>query len=169
MWNVEDATRDIATEFTNSFQLVIFACCREVFNHKKHCGGFPTKEEADKFYADMRREEQAKILAVRDAEAKEGNDSDEEAKKKAAEQEKDLKARGDGSILKHVTRQNIIIMFGCKVGDGIAAKTNMVNEIAHIFCTRYDKTTLILVIPDVFDDLQSKDANFEMVVSNTLQ
>ena len=81
----------------------------------------------------MRREEQARILAIRDAEAKQGHDSDEEAKKEAAEQEKDIKARGDGPMLKHVTRQNIIIMFGCKVGDGVAAKTNMVNEIAHIF------------------------------------
>ena len=100
----------------------------------------------------MKREEQAKLLAIRDAEAKEGQDSDEEANKTDAEQDKDQKARGDTSV-KHVESQNIIIMFGCSIGGGILAKSNMVNEIAHIFYTRYDKTTLILVIPDVFDDL----------------
>ena len=51
---------------------------------------------------------------------------------------------------------------------GVNAETNMVNEIAHRFNNGYDKKTLILSIPGILDDLDSKDANFEMSVSNTL-
>ena len=72
-------------------------------------------------------------------------------------------------MLKHIKRQNIIIFFGCKIGAGVLADTRMVKEISQIFQTRYDKEKFILPIPDVFEDLESSDANFEMIVSNTLQ
>ena len=85
MWNVEDDFRDISENFPHTFQIIIFACCREVYNPIKHCGGFPSKAEAEKFYAKIKSEEQAKILAMRGVEAKENPDSDEEAKKQDAE------------------------------------------------------------------------------------
>ena len=116
-------------------------------------------------------EDQSKELAVRTAIAKEKADSDDEDTKNttaAPAKETSEGLRGDGSLLEHVTRQNFIMVYGCRIGDNVAAKTNMVTEIARIFFTRYDKSKFILSIPDCFEDLQSKDANFEMSVSNTL-
>ena len=52
---------------------------------------------------------------------------------------------------------------------GVLAKTNMMNEIAHIFNTGYNRVDFVLTVPDVFDNLQSTDANFETSLSNTLQ
>ena len=49
------------------------------------------------------------------------------------------------------------------------ADTNMVIEVAKIYDTYYNKESFTLAIPDCFNDMQSKDANFEMSVSNTTQ
>ena len=45
----------------------------------------------------------------------------------------------------------------------------MMNEIALIFNTQYDKVNFTLTIPVVFEGLQSTDANFETSFSNSLQ
>ena len=45
----------------------------------------------------------------------------------------------------------------------------MVNELAQVFETEYDKTTFTLAIPKCFNDLHSKDAHFELSVSSTIQ
>ena len=40
--------RRMATKFSNTFSVGIFACCREVFSAARHCGLFSgTKPEAD--------------------------------------------------------------------------------------------------------------------------
>ena len=56
MLGVEQNVRDMAKKYTNSLHLVFFACCREIYDNTKHCGGFETKEEAVKYYADIRME-----------------------------------------------------------------------------------------------------------------
>ena len=61
---VEQNVRDMAKKYPNSFHLVFFACCREIYDNTKHCGGFLTEEEAIKYYADIRMEEQAEKLAL---------------------------------------------------------------------------------------------------------
>ena len=45
----------------------------------------------------------------------------------------------------------------------------MAMEIAAIFEHQYEKDFLTLLIPTCFEDLESKDANLEMMVSNTIQ
>ena len=49
------------------------------------------------------------------------------------------------------------------------ADTNMVKDIADAFNTRFSTEDLTLLIPDVFENLISKDAKFEMAISNTVQ
>ena len=78
MLGVEQNVRDMARDHPNSFHLVFFACCREIFDYRKHCGGFPTKEEADKYYAEIRMEEQAKHLAMLQAEALKEGEAEQE-------------------------------------------------------------------------------------------
>ena len=45
----------------------------------------------------------------------------------------------------------------------------MVNEIVNMMENRYDRDSLTLQIPKAFEYLTCKDADFEMVTSNTLQ
>ena len=45
----------------------------------------------------------------------------------------------------------------------------MVNDIAQLMKNRFDHNTLMLEIPESFEQLKGRDANFEMVTSNTIQ
>ena len=44
----------------------------------------------------------------------------------------------------------------------------MLNEIVEAFNTRFSAENLTLEIPDVFENLSSQDAKFEMAISNTV-
>ena len=56
-WNVEADIRRMAKNFSNTFSVAIFACCREIYKPTKHCGLFGgTKEEA--------REHFKKVVAI---------------------------------------------------------------------------------------------------------
>ena len=61
------------------------------------------------------------------------------------------------------------MLFGSPPGMGVNANTDMAREISDIFLDRYEKRFFTLTIPACFDDLFSKDANIEMVASNTIQ
>ena len=117
-------------------------------------------------------EEQVKALSLLVAKALESNEKGEENKKEDSEELLTLTSydpnRGGGSLARHLKRQNFAIFWGCRSGMGIVAKTNMVTEIAKIFDVKYNKKTYTLSIPICFEDIQSKDANFEMSISNTL-
>ena len=45
-WGVESDIRYIAENYSNSYSIAVFACCREIMNRDKHVGGM-TKEEAE--------------------------------------------------------------------------------------------------------------------------
>ena len=45
----------------------------------------------------------------------------------------------------------------------------MVDDITDTLVHRFDRSSLTLKIPGAFEHLKGKDANFEMVTSNTLQ
>ena len=49
------------------------------------------------------------------------------------------------------------------------AETTMVQEIVYTFENHYDKNSLTLRLPTVFAQMTNKDANIELVTSNTLQ
>lgn len=51
---------------------------------------------------------------------------------------------------------------------GVNADTNMANELANIYNHKYDIKYLLLKLPDCFDDLDSSDANMEMIASSTI-
>ena len=56
--NAEHDIRYIAKEFSNTYTLGLFACCREIYRSKVHCGLVgPTKEDAtDHFTKKLRAE-----------------------------------------------------------------------------------------------------------------
>ena len=60
-------------------------------------------------------------------------------------------------------------MFGCSPSHNVIAYTEMVNDIARLMRERFDHNTLLLAIPESFEQLKGRDANFEMVTSNTIQ
>ena len=51
MWVIETTIRTIARDNRNSYQIGLFACCREIYNPLNHVGLFSgTKEEALAYY-----------------------------------------------------------------------------------------------------------------------
>ena len=64
---------------------------------------------------------------------------------------------------------NLILIWGCRPAKGVLADTKMCADLRQLFNDRFDRQTLKLEIPKVFDQLKATDAQFEMVTSNTLQ
>ena len=64
---------------------------------------------------------------------------------------------------------NYMFLWGCRPQAGVAAKTKMVNDIIAVFLKKRSRETLTIELPKAFDHLKGKDANFEMVTSNTIQ
>ena len=58
-------------------------------------------------------------------------------------------------------------MFGCRPQLGVGVYSKMVEEIATIFDTSYEKENFSIEIPKAFNELKGEDAHHEMVPSNT--
>ena len=52
---------------------------------------------------------------------------------------------------------------------GVKSDTTMVKDVAKSFGKFYDKDSLSIVFPEILEYLKGKDANFEMISSNTMQ
>ena len=74
-----------------------------------------------------------------------------------------------GISVESIKHNNCILMYGCKPQKAVAAETTMVSDVTNTLLNRFDRNTLTLRIPAAFEHLKGKDANFEMVTSNTLQ
>ena len=59
-------------------------------------------------------------------------------------------------------------MWGCRPSSTVAANTEMVIDIISTLETNIDIDRMCFVIPHGFEHLKGKDANFEMVTSNTI-
>ena len=86
-----------------------------------------------------------------------------------AETEEEEKTRSLWSKHSYVKkRQNFVLIFGCAPGYTVKAKTKMIQEISDIMLKKFEKINFSLTIPNVFDDMYSGDATFEMSASNTI-
>ena len=59
-------------------------------------------------------------------------------------------------------------MWGCRPSDQVDAKTEMVKDVVKTLKKKYNHNTMTIDIPEAFEHLKGKDANFEMVTSNTI-
>ena len=69
--------------------------------------------------------------------------------------------------LSEVESQNFALVFGCPPGIGVAADTQMIFDVQQALIHKFNKETLTLEFPNICDHLQGKDANFEMITSNS--
>ena len=54
-WSVEETFRQFAKSYSNTYSVIVFACCRELHDPSKHCGCFGgTKEEATLKFKEQR-------------------------------------------------------------------------------------------------------------------
>ena len=60
------------------------------------------------------------------------------------------------------------MIWGCKPNTGVASNTAMISEIVERLFT-YDRFTMLLAFPDCLRDLEGRDANYEVVTSQTIQ
>ena len=60
-------------------------------------------------------------------------------------------------------------MFGCKPGEGVAAETKSALDIINLFLATARNEDDVVELPEAFAKIQSSDANFEIVISQTGQ
>ena len=77
--------------------------------------------------------------------------------------------RGDTELLPVIHRQNLIMLFGCPPNAGVIAATKMMLDMRNCLWHKYNRKTLMCIIPEIFDDIKGKDANIEIVQSGTAQ
>ena len=53
MWSIETNIRNWASRNTNTYIIGLFACCREIFSTKRHCGLFGGTEQQACVHFDM--------------------------------------------------------------------------------------------------------------------
>ena len=65
----------------------------------------------------------------------------------------------------------MILIFGAKPGDGVAAKTKLIQDIMDCLRLLYDKKTMTVRLPGVFDGLVGSDekSNIEIVTSSMIK
>ena len=65
----------------------------------------------------------------------------------------------------------MILIFGAKPGAGVAAKTKLIPDIMDCLRLLYDKKTMTVRLPGVFDGLVGSDktSNIEMVTSSMIK
>ena len=79
------------------------------------------------------------------------------------------KTRGDTELGNVVPTQNFACVFGCAPSIGVDAETKMVQDVCDAFLKKFDREQLTCDFPEIFQDLQGTDTNFELVTSATLQ
>ena len=79
-------------------------------------------------------------------------------------------SRGMGNIIDGGIKgvKNFIFIWGCRPQTGVSAKTEMVNDIVGVLTKKRDRDTNTVELPSALDQLKGKDADFEMVCSNTI-
>ena len=60
---------------------------------------------------------------------------------------------------------NLCMIWGCRPDKGLLAKSKMMEELATRMLTRHSKLTFELLMPQAFNDMAGKDANFEILTS----
>ena len=65
----------------------------------------------------------------------------------------------------------MILIFGAKPGDGVAAKTKLIQDIMDCLRLLLDKKTMTVRLPGVFDGLVGSDekSNIELVTSSMIK
>ena len=126
MWNAEQNIRTISTAYPNTYHVVLFACCREVYDPSKH-QAFSTAQEAQK---DLDEQKPKKLI------------NHEVADAKSKQEIKDIKAnRSFGTTVdKNIEPSNMIFAWGCKPMTGVTAKTKMVKN----FVSNLDKNSIVI-------------------------
>ena len=154
MWNAEQNIRTISTAYPNTYHVVLFACCREVYDPHKH-QAFSTAEEAQK---DLDEKKPKKLI------------NHEEADDKSKQEVKEIKAnRSFGAIVnENIEPSNVIFAWGCKPMIGVTAKTKMVKNFVSTLDDKFDRDTQMIQFPNAVKNIAAEDSNFEFLTSNTL-
>ena len=152
MHAIEGVVRGWANSLRNGYFITIFACCRQTYDREK-MKGFYEAAEVGKEDKQLNKEANEEIKA---------EESDL--------QDGETRGMGMGSMAQGQIKgqTNYMFLWGCRPQAGVAAKTKMVNDIIAVLLKKRSRDTLTIELPKALDHLKGKDANFEMVTSNTI-
>ena len=63
-WDVENFIREIAKKYRNSYSVALFACCREIMNRNKHCGGYSKEQKENEIQLENDKERYDKMMKL---------------------------------------------------------------------------------------------------------
>ena len=193
-WSAEESIRDRAKIHPNTYQICIFACCREVFRTEVHCGNFlGTETEAVAHYTKLLQDEclmkqkgidneqMIKSLQSLNESLCKRIEQQEQIEKERLESEKkrleqnsieekktDDNARGNTEIDKYTGTEKFAFVFGCRPSFAVKADTAMVEDICTVLIKNLNRESMSVIFPDFLNSLIGKDAAFELVASSTL-
>ena len=156
MLHAESVIRNMAENFSNSYMITIFACCRQLYNPMKMKDCIAKSEFAI-------WNETPDILGQ--------NTFIEQTEESTQDKINRLQSRSHGDTCKIETMnklQNFLFMWGCRPSNKILAETTMVKDVVRTLLRNYDRNSLSIELPRAFEHLKGEDAKFEMVTSNTI-
>ena len=68
-----------------------------------------------------------------------------------------------------VEHKNVALLYGTEPGNMVEAETSMVRDFVKTLNVRFSKETLSVQMPEALEQMKGKDANFEVLVSSTIQ
>ena len=152
--------RTLSENYTNGYIITIFACCRQLYDHREMSGG-KRKKDANRMkkLVKLQSEYEPKFNNLKDEIRKlDGEESDTDKREKLQLEAK--KSRGGNTADINLIKDpiNLILIWGCRPTKGVLADTKMCNDLKQLFLDRFDRQTLRLEIPKVFDQLKATDA-----------
>ena len=133
LFAAENKLRGFAELYQNSYQIGIFACCRQ--RHEPFpC--YPAKQQPAKATQDELR---TKVTVVID-------DMNDEIK--IAIQTAGVRGKTYTATVK---RENLGLLFGCRPSLGVLSETSMIKDVIDCVLSRLDHQTLSIELPKIFD------------------
>ena len=135
MFGAENKLRMLAAEFANSYQIGVFACCRERYDPPE-C--YEKDKRPEKFSGEITHTGSEVDAAIQgEVKAADGGTG---------------KTRGN-TIAAQVVRENVLCLFGCRPSLGVDAETTMIDDLVTVLLQRLDRTTLTVTFPKVLDQI----------------
>ena len=117
--------RTLSENYTNGYIITIFACCRQLFDHKEMCGGKPKKvANRMKKFVKLQSEYEPKSDVLKDEIRKlDGELSDTDRIKEPKLEAK--KSRGGNAADINLIKDpiNLVLIWGCRPAKGVLADT----------------------------------------------
>ena len=168
-FGAEAEIRSLAIQFTHSYHLGVFVCCREL---EKKEYNYYTRSEAWRILQETVRAYETKTkVSILDQQRTYNPAKLEDALDPAIGEEVKQQelGRGRDALASPLQCSNFAMIYGTKPQTIPGQATKMLSSLFENILNKQDKVTLSVEFPGVLSQIRTDDANFELSLSNTIQ